>query len=729
MKTICRLCFWVSVFHSLGWPQLSRAQSDDFLEEVIVTATKNEKSIYNVPVAVNAFKGEELAARGITTVSDIGKFVPNMVVSAFSAGHVSSAHVFIRGIGNQDHLIVIDPGVSVSIDGVYLGRQIGQNWSLSNIERVEVLRGPQGTLFGRNAIGGAVNIITKTPGVDPSTRLSLEAGTRGRFNGDFYTDWAVNDNLAISFTGGFKHRDGLGKFTNLPNVEVGVGETEEVFGRLSVRYASDEENFSVLVSADMNHGEGGLRPYTTLIDELGAECRATSSNPGQDCTAINGTLYNAGYRNSDIAQNPYNNNTGNADQAHVSHSAAGISVTADWAFNGHLDGKLILGRRESDYEAGLDDDSLFDDFLSFPEVGEAEQTSVELQLNGNLGIWDFVSGLFYFEEEGHNFQKDYIFMGNPPADFLTEGEIKSTGIFANFGFNIRDDLRISAGGRYTQDDKKAFTQCCIGPVNGEADFDEVSWSLSANWKINETLTFYGTIQSGYQSGQFPPRPLCLFTDADCFVATDNITAINYEVGLKGQPTGWMQMNATVFSTDYSDLPYLISETTESGFETNVAIVDQTSTGFEWESSLTLGDVFLLHTTIGYINVKVERDPATGIRSVAPLTPEFTWSLSPELRIPLKGGGTLGVRADYSYRDAMWGEPSDDPRRQTRIESRQIINANISYSSADESWEFALYGRNIQDERYTTAQLHVTNYILRIYSNDASEFGLRLSRKF
>ena len=134
------------------------AQEASVFEEVIVTATKREQSIYDVPVAVSAFTAATIEKQGITDLTDIGKFVPNLNVTGFSAGHTSSVNAFIRGIGLQDHLITTDPGVGVYIDGVYLGRQVGQNWSLANIERVEVLRGPQGTLYGRNSIGGAINI-------------------------------------------------------------------------------------------------------------------------------------------------------------------------------------------------------------------------------------------------------------------------------------------------------------------------------------------------------------------------------------------------------------------------------------------------------------------------------------------------------------------------------------------------------------------------------------------
>ena len=183
------------------------AQNEDSLfEEITVTATKREQNIYEVPIALSAFDGDKLAAQGITNLVDIGKFVPNLNVTQFSAGHTSSVNPFIRGIGLQDHLITTDPGVSVYVDGVYLGRQVGQNWSLSNIERIEVLRGPQGTLYGRNSIGGAINLITKAPGAEPGARVGIEAGSRGRLNGDFYGDTNLSDMVALSFSGGFKSR-------------------------------------------------------------------------------------------------------------------------------------------------------------------------------------------------------------------------------------------------------------------------------------------------------------------------------------------------------------------------------------------------------------------------------------------------------------------------------------------------------------------------------------------
>ena len=203
---------------------------------ITVTATKREQAIYEVPIAISAFSGDEIDEQGIVSITDVGKFVPNLNITGFSAGHTSSANPFIRGIGLQDHLITTDPGVSVYVDGVYLGRQVGQNWNLQNIDRIEVLRGPQGTLYGRNSIGGAINIITKQPDQDAVTKVTAEVGTRGRLRTNVFTNQGISDNLAFNFSIGFDRRDGLGEFYNLPLAEYDVGETQEFNGRVSLKY-------------------------------------------------------------------------------------------------------------------------------------------------------------------------------------------------------------------------------------------------------------------------------------------------------------------------------------------------------------------------------------------------------------------------------------------------------------------------------------------------------------
>jgi iron complex outermembrane receptor protein len=717
----------------IGAGQVALTQEVDkpVFEEVVVTAQKREQSIYDVPVAISAFSASTIEKQGITDLIDVGKFVPNLNVTGFSAGHTSSANPFIRGIGLQDHLITTEPGVGVYIDGVYLGRQVGQNWSLANIERIEVLRGPQGTLYGRNSIGGAINIITRKPGDEEGGRVSLMAGTRGRLNGDVYTNMRLSDQFAMTFTVAYQSRDGLGRFLLIEDPEKEVGELQDISGRVAALW-EPTDRLSFLVTADGNDGDNGLRPYDTLIDEVPTGCvflPVINTNP--NCPTSGGN-----HRNSESAANPYNNNTGQADQIAVTNRAYGVSLTVDYAVSDGFNVKLLASDRHSEYESGLDDDSLFDDYLSFPEVGEADQQSLELQFTGKQGAIDYVVGLYHYEEEGHNFQNDTTFNGGPGGDFFLKQDVDSDAIYANVGFAISDQLRLAAGARYTQDDKSAETVLFeLIEESNSRDWSETSWDVSASYQFSEQMTLYGAVQSGYQSGQYPARPYCLIGSFDfgtltlsrpnCFVANDNVTAQNYEVGLKGQPFNNLQMSIAVFYTDYSDLPYQVSTTSAGGFNTESIIVDQTSQGVEWESTWAVTDNFRLHTSLGYIDADVE-DPNPA--AVAPLTPELTAAVSPELTIPM-GDGEVTIRADWSFRDDMYGEPSSDPGRFTFIESRDLINFDISYTPADGDWTVGAYGRNVTDERYDNARLNTGDYVLIMLSNDASEFGARFTKKF
>lgn len=712
------LCCFVATLMCLPIATFAQESDDSQFEEIIVTAKKREQSIYEVPIAMSVFSAATIEKQGITDLLDVGKFVPNLNVTAFSAGHTSSANPFIRGIGLQDHLITTDPGVSVYVDGVYLGRQVGQNWSLTNIERIEVLRGPQGTLYGRNSIGGAINIITRAPGSEDGGRVGIQVGSRGRANVDFYSDMNLTDTLAVSITGAFKRRDGIGRFVNLPNAEADVGETQDISARVDVLWRPTED-LTLRLTADGNNGDNGLRPYDTLIDLL-----------------PNGALFLAGFRDSDVASNRFDNNTGQVSQTRVTNEARGISITADYAINDNLSAKLIFSDRTSQYESGLDDDGFFEDFLSFPEVGTAEQTSTELQLSGEYDNWDFVSGVYFFEEQGANDQNPTVFQGGL-GDFLLGQEVESFAVYGNVGYSVSDDLRLSAGVRQTRDDKTATININSGLIDTSAsrDWNETSWELAVSYDLNDRLTGYGTIQNGYQSGQFPARPFCLFgfldfaqpgnvSQPNCFVANENITAVNYEAGIKGTPFSNLQLSVAVFLTDYSDLPYQVSTTVGAGFNTVNLIVDQQSVGLELEGAWAITDQFVLYGSLGLIDVDVD-EPDT----VAPLTPETTISLSPEYTQDMANGGTMTYRADWSYRGDMFGEPSSLPGRFTRIDSRSIINIDISYTPPNDRWTVALYGRNITDERYSNAKLNLTDYLLDILSNDASEFGIRYVNNF
>ena len=710
----------VPAISNIAVAQEAEATEEQQFEAITVTATKRPQVIYEVPIAISAFDGDKLADQGITDLTDVGKFVPNLNVTGFSAGHTSSVNPFIRGIGLQDHLITTDPGVSVYVDGVYLGRQVGQNWSLNNIERIEVLRGPQGTLYGRNSIGGAINIITKEPDQGDVTKINTEFGTRGRVKADLFVNHGLTDTLSFNMNMAFNKRDGLGEFINVPDAEYDVGETEDVSGRLSVKWEPSND-FRMVLTADGNNGDGGLRPYTVLIDELQSDRYYGGDNP-----------LGVALRNTDVTPEGYDiydNATGEEAVTGVSNEARGLALTTEWDMNDDYTLKLVASTRSSKYKAGLDDDGTIYSLDHYPERGEADQTSIELQLNGYINEYtDFVAGLYYFNEEGKNRQGEDSSYNTWSNLLELDQETTSKAVYVNVRRDLTDELSLSGGLRYTEDEKDASASVseAIGTVYSSDNWDEVTWEIASNYTFENGMTGYATIQSGYQSGQYPARPYCLFGDIECFVASDNITAVNYEVGIKGRVNEYFDVSVAVFNTDFDDLPYQVSKVTENGFETDNQIVTQTSRGIELDTTFNYGN-FSMMASVGYMDVDV--DEQDGYKPVAPLTPDLTLAIGPSYTFDLEGGDSIRVRADYSYRSDMYGEPSSLASRQTELDSRELVNVDIAYTPADDAYTVALYGRNIFDERYDNARLNTGDYIIQVLSNDASEFGVRFSTEF
>jgi len=698
----------------------ANAQDEDEsrFDNIVVTSKRIEQNIYEAPVAVTVFDTDSLEKRNANNLIDIGKYVPNLTVTTFGAGNPSS------------HLIVIDPTVGVYVDGVYLGRQIGQNLNLANIERIEVLRGPQGTLFGRNSIGGAINIITQQPGDVEVAEVNLQGGTRGRFNGSFYGNTKLSDTLAVSANFGIDRRNGIGDFLNVTNPEARVGELQDIFGRVSLKWQPSSQ-FSLLLSADGNTFTGGQSPFQTTFFEPDGGC--TADDVGNQFGAFAPACF-AGLDASSQSADPFDTNSGQADLARTASDAYGFSGTATYDFSEALILKLI----GSYHEGGLDDDGAEIDFLSFPEVGEAEQFSIEAQVSGRSGILDYVGGIYYFEEEGNNFQLPVTFNGGTNGTFEQTQETTSFAVFANIGAQVTDALRVSGGLRFTDDSKDATANVGFAPVFGnEADFSEVTWEASATYALGSNLNVFATAARGYQSGQFPARPFFAAFANDLFVATAPVIATNYEAGLKGEPFPWLQLSLSAFYTDYSDYPAQISFVDDTGFNTITDTADARSFGVEWEGNISLGN-FLLNTSVGYIDAEFTDVPAAPSDATVntdlsidegdalPLTPRWTVAIGPQYTFPVENGDIV-ARLDYSYRGDLEGQPNNDPLAQ--IDSRFLLGFNITYFNTDANWSVGVYGKNITDERYVQSALNVGPYLLNVLSNDASEFGVKFSKTF
>ncbi|MEZ7277448.1 TonB-dependent receptor [Pseudoalteromonas sp. 68 DY56-GL68] len=706
----------------------------DAFEKIEVTARKRTESIFESPTAVSSIGENLIDKANMSNLEDIGKYVPNLNITRYGVGNAAHASVFIRGIGLQDHVITTDPGVGVYLDGVYLGRQMGSNLSLPNVDRVEVLRGPQGTLYGRNTLGGAVNIITKQPGDEGIVTTTAKVGSRGRLAGDVYFNNSLTDTLSMSASVSYKQRDGVGEAINLANPEKEIGEEQELSGRMALKWQASND-LSLTFSLDGVDNESGQSPYTI---ELTSPLDASDPFNG-DFPLLTADM---------LPSDPDDLATTVAGIESTAYSGWGTSLISDWDINNTYTAKFITSYRTSEYEGGLDDDAVALNLSEFPEEGGADQYSFEIQLNGSFDNMDFVSGLYFFNEDGFTSSGPFVFSPfNTPNGLLNDGvtpsfgdygffdinqETNSYAAYINASYDLTNELTVGGGLRYSKDKKEADALFPSFPSRKfvSADFDAVTWDINASYQLSNDMNLYGQIQKGYQTGGFPPRP---FGGPDQFVSFDETKAINYEVGLKGQVHENISMMLAVFVTDYTDLALPFSDPTAGGgFVTIVENAGESKAqGIELETTIAITDDFTLRSAIGYLDSEITEvdDGVMGIgKGDSPaLTPRWTVMLAPSYFMDLSNGGTLAINANYSYRSDMQGQSVFN--QSEHIESRELVGFNISYLNPYGDFEVTLYGENVLNEVYDVGRLQQSGFVGVMRSNDRSEFGLKFKKDF
>ena len=706
----------------------------DAFEKIEVTARKRTESLFESPTAITSIGANLIDKANMGNLEDIGKYVPNLNITRYGVGNAAHASVFIRGIGLQDHIITTDPGVGVYLDGVYLGRQMGSNLSLPNVERVEVLRGPQGTLYGRNTLGGAVNVITKQPGDEGILTTSAKVGSRGRIAGDIYFNDALTNDLSMSASASYKQRNGVGTAVNLVNPEKEIGEEQEFSGRIALKYEATSD-LAFTFSLDGVDNESGQSPYTIELTE-----------PLDSSNVFNGDF--PLLTEDLLPANPDDLGTTVAGIESTSYSGWGTSFTADWAINNTYTTKFISSYRTSEYEGGLDDDASPLNLSEFPEVGGADQYSFELQLNATFDKMDFVSGLYFFNEDGFTRSEDFVFSPfNTPDGVLNDGvtpsfggfgffeinqETNSYAAYINGSYDLTDDLTIGGGLRYSEDKKDANAIFPTFPERKDisADFNAVTWDINASYQLSNNMNVYGQVQKGYQTGGFPPRP---FGGPDQFVSFDETKAVNYEIGLKGQVHENVSMMLAMFVTDYTDLALPFSDPTAGGgFVTIVENAGQSKAqGIELETTIALTDDFTIRTAVGYLDSEIT-EVAEGVQGIGKgdspaLTPRWTVMVAPSYFVDLSNGGTVALNANYSYRSEMQGQSVFN--KSETIDSRELVGFNISYTNPYGDMEVTLYGENVLNEVYDVGRLQQTGFVGVMRSNDRSEFGLKFKKDF
>ena len=669
------------------------------IEEVIVTAQKRAQSMQSVPIAVTALSEEAMREANIFDVAGIAARTPGFSMGSFNAGQ---PQLFIRGIGSNDDGAGADSSVVTFIDEVYISRSAGTVFDLFDLERVEVLRGPQGTLYGKNAVGGAVNLVTTKPDENFYGRAEATVGNldavvlRGLVSGP------LADNVFGKVSFSKRQRDGY--------VESIVIDED----------LSEQDRWGV---------RGALRfvPNEDLDIQLMGDYNKSDENGNGRTLRPEGDLYDAGLAVDPRGIKDYDKTY--ADEAGQQDTEIwGVSARVDWLIAGGTF-TSITAYRESEYDM-VDDIgnwslSIADIIDATTYVDEsADQTSQEFRFAGTSfnDSLTWVLGMYYLKENTDRQEDTQVFVaataGTPLGISYSfqDNTTESYSVFGDFTYNITDALSITAGVRYT-DEEKDIRQVGIAPIavghTINEDYDvsaKQSWDATTprvvlNYQLNDDIFLYASASEGFKSGGFAgtaPNALAAGTPYD----QEDATA--YEIGAK---TEWLdnrlRLNIAVFSTDYTDLQVLQRVPAFPGDPLGIVITenaaDATSEGVELEFTALLFEGFELSGNYAYLDATYDEylqpngvdNAGNDLRNA----PENAYNIVARYAMDLQSGAELGIRYEYDHQDESFQDPENI--KGARKPEYDLQHLRVWYQPASRRWEVAAWVENLADEEYLT----------------------------
>jgi iron complex outermembrane receptor protein len=681
------------------------------LDTVTVTARRRSESIQDVPVAVSAFSEEALKDLQASNIDGLQGAVPNMNIVQ-GRGSSNSVNVFIRGIGQPDALQTFDPGVGMYVDDVYYSRINGALFSLFDVQQVEVLRGPQGTLYGKNSTGGAIKITTKNPFDDEGGSVEGTVGDYGRAEGRFYLSSKFSDTVAGSIAGAWISNDGYVRDPTTGQHYNDEG-TRAVRGKIAFRPG---DTFNATLALDYTHQDNAL-----TLGHPTAPLFATDLVFGQVLLSPAPT-----------GDYDYEARTSFSPDKGQELTHKGVSLNMGWNLSQAWLLKSITSYRKLDTASYIDiDASQFELGDVFVAVDQS-QFSQELQLQyDNGGNVKSVFGLYFQDEKVPSHQEAYAddfirFLGAPVTFLRTIDDDLHTRSYAAFGhvsWEFSPSWTLATGLRYTHETKdydrstSTFWGAPLGALDATFAFaDSASWSaltpsLSLQKAFSDNLMGYVSANRGFKSGGFNGR-----ANSASEVSSFNPEFVwTYEAGLKMQSADRrLRGNLAVFHSDYKDFQARVSEVTNPGapiptFAFPVLNAAELSiTGIEFEGVALLGEATQLSTQLGWMDAKydtfedprVAANPAlAGLHEHVPFSPDFTGRVALQHSFTLGDNGVLAIGGDASYRSETW--LSVDNRDGLKQGAYTLFGLYGVWDSPQYAWQVRAGVRNLTDETYKT----------------------------
>ncbi len=683
------------------------------LDAITVTARRRSESIQDVPVAISAFGEEALKDLQASTVEGLQGVVPNMNIVQ-GRGSANSVNVFIRGIGQPDALQTFDPGVGMYVDDVYYSRINGSMFSLFDVQQVEVLRGPQGTLYGKNSTGGAIKVTTKNPFDDTGGSVEATVGNFGRREGKFYVSGELNDSVAMSLAGALIDSDGYvtdpatgrkynGEETKALRAKVAFKVSDSVNATLSIDHNKQDAPLTLgqptapLLQTDLAFGTVILKPAPT-----GEYDFRTSTSFG----------------------------AGNNQQ--LTHQ--GASLALDWDMNAEWRFKSISAWRKLKTHSFIDIDAsefqLGDVLVAIDQNQKSQEFQFQYDNGSNLQA---IFGLYYMNESVPSHQEAYAddlfaFAGMPITFLRTiddDLETTSKAAFAHMSWEFTPTWTLAAGLRYSRDEKDYFrtTSTFWGPLfaainetvafQGRQSWDAWTPSVSLQKAFSPNMMGYVSANRGFKSGGFNGRANSVLETSQAEFDPEFVWT--YEAGLKMRSNdGRLQGNVTAFHSEYKDFQARVSEIVNPGSLTptfSFPVLNAASLkidGIEFEGAAVFGTGTRLSGQLSYMNARydkfvdprVQLNPAlANLHDHVPFSPDFTARVALQHTFLMDGGAGFTIGGDVSYRDDTW--LSVDNRSNLMQDAYATYGMFGVWDSSNYDWQIRAGVRNLGDKVYKT----------------------------
>ena len=740
------------------------------IDEIVVTSQKRAAgiSVQDIATSVTAVNAELIEATDSIDLTDVGRLAPNATLHP-SATFASTPNFIIRGIGVSGTTRSLDPAVGVIVDGVYLGFPVGANLDMFDRESVEILRGPQGTLLGRNVTGGAIVVRTARPTGEFGGKVNLVVGDYDRLDvSASFEGPLVEGKVSAKIAFMSRSRDGYWEDNNggtiVPAANVvgdfdlagqGASGTKPDVDLTIVRpmlYFTPSDNLDITLMAEFLRDKSGTANSRNFVHPTAPARRAQSYGytPPTDPYEINHNLMGGNDLETDMFV------------AELNYATQNGKLTA------------IGSYRELSYKSSTDFDGSPFTIFHFPDNSETqEQTTMEVRYAANVSDkLSYVVGVSTFDQEF--FVGERRLIGTLDRSGVTEIEHETLGIFAELDYMITEQLKLTLGGRYTDEEKDVvfnaigscyldFSSCPGGLAEPNAgltsndfgltqsgSYDDTTPKVALTYFVNDDVSVYASYTEGFRSGSFDARARTIDSFLNSRPGPETVESI--ELGFKSLLNdGKILLNVAVFESEYTDIQKLALEDCEGGVspacpsgnaQRLINAAEATIEGIEIETKAFVTDSLVLEGSLGYVDAGYDSfigfdadgtpgyDPLTDPAAAAALdferVPELTYTVAASYNVPMASGSELDFRVSYAFTDEFTNNATGTASIIT--DSYGLVDASVSYTRESDGLKLTLFGKNITDEEYHDFALD--NALTRLtWGGTPSTYGVKAAYSF